>query len=182
MAAPDVSLSHFGIYCRDLAVMERFFTEVLGFIVTDRGTIRDRNLVFLSRTPEDHHQIVLASGRTGDPDDLVINQLSFRVASLDALKAFWHDLKQRSDVRDISPISHGNAWSVYFRDPENNRLEVFTDAPWYVTQPRGDKLDLTLPNDEIVRQTEALIKNDPGFMPVAQWQADFKARLAGAKH
>jgi catechol 2,3-dioxygenase len=182
MAAPEVSLSHFGIYVHDMTKMERFFTEVLGFMVTDRGNIRGRDLVFLSRTPDDHHQIVLASGRTGNPDDLVLNQLSFRVASLDALKAFWRDLTKRTDVRDISPISHGNAWSVYFRDPENNRLEVFTDAPWYVTQPRGDKLDLTLPNDEIARQTEALIRDDPGFMPVAQWQADFKARLAGAKH
>jgi catechol 2,3-dioxygenase len=182
MAVPELSLSHFGIFVYDMEQMERFYTEVLGFMVTDRGNIRGRDLVFLSRSPDDHHQIVMAGGRTGKPDDQVINQLSFRVASLDALKDFYGALKQRADVREISPISHGNAWSVYFRDPENNRLEVFTDAPWYVTQPRGDKLDLSLSNDEIIRQTEAACRDDPGFMPVAQWQADFKARLAAAKH
>ncbi len=182
MAAPELSLSHFGIYVYDMKLMERFYTELLGFVVTDRGNIRGRDLLFLSRSPDDHHQIVMAGGRTGKPDDQVINQLSFRVGSLDDLKAFYGDLKRRTDVREISPISHGNAWSVYFRDPENNRLEVFTDAPWYVTQPRGDKLDLSLSNDEIVRQTEAACRDDPGFMPVAQWQADFKQRLAAAKH
>src|SRR5258706_3175432 len=182
MAAPELSLSHFGIYVYDMKARERFYTELLGFVVTDRGNIRGRDLLFLSRSPDDHHQIVMAGGRTGKPDDQVINQLSFRVGSLDDLKAFWGGLTQRTDVREISPISHGNAWSVYFRDPENNRLEVFTDAPWYVTQPRGDKLDLSLSNDEIVRQTEAACRTDPGFMPVAQWQAGFKQRLAAAKH
>jgi len=183
MAAPELSLSHFGIFVHDMERMERFYTEVLGFMVTDRGKARgDRDLVFLSRSPGDPHPIVMASGRTGKPDDHVINQLSFRVGSLDALKTFYADLQQRTDAREISPISHGIAWSVYFRDPEGNRVEVFTDSPWYVTQPRGDALDLSLPNEEIMRRTEAACRDDPGFRPVAQWQAQFKARLTAAKH
>ena len=63
-------------------------------------------------------------------DDVLIRagQLSFRVESLDGVKAFYALLKDRTDVSEIRPVSHGNAWSVYFRDPENNRLEVFTDS------------------------------------------------------
>jgi catechol 2,3-dioxygenase len=182
MAVPELALSHFGFFVYDMPRMERFYTEVLGFVVTDRGEIRDRALLFLSRNPAEHHQIVMASGRTGKPDEQVINQLSFRTASLDALKEFHAQLTQRSDVQDIRPVSHGNAWSVYFRDPEGNRIEVFVDAPWYVTQPRGDALDLSLPTDEIMRQTEAACRDDPGFMPVAQWQADFKTRLSQSQH
>ena len=182
MAAPELSLSHFGLFVFDLPTMVRFYTELLGFVVTDRGINRGREIVFMSRSPSDHHQIVMTPGRTGSRDDQVINQLSFRVDGLDAVKAFHALIKDRTDVSEIRPLSHGNAWSVYFRDPENNRLEVFTDSPWYVTQPRGDALDLSLPNDEIFRQTEAACRNDPGFKPVAQWQAQFKERLAAQKH
>jgi catechol 2,3-dioxygenase len=182
MAAPELSLSHFGLFVFDLPKMVSFYTELLGFVVTDRGTNRGREIVFMSRSPSDHHQIVMVPGRTGSRDDQVINQLSFRVASLDDVKAFHAAIKDRVDVGEIRPVSHGNAWSVYFRDPENNRLEVFTDSPWYVTQPRGDALDLSLSNEEIVRQTEAACQGDPGFMPVAQWQAQFKQRLVAQKH
>jgi catechol-2,3-dioxygenase len=182
MAVPNLTLSHFGVHVFDMTKMERFYTEVLGFVVTDRGSLPGRDLLFLSRDPKDHHQIVMASGRTGKPDDKVINQLSFRIGSLDDLKAFHAALAQRADVSDINPISHGNAWSVYFRDPEGNRIEVFVDAPWYVTQPRGESLDLSLPADEIVRRTEAACRSDPGFKPIAEWQADFAARLSAAKH
>jgi catechol 2,3-dioxygenase len=182
MAVPDLSLSHFGFFVFDMTRMERFYTEALGFVVTDRGSLRGRDLLFLSRNPAEHHQIVMASGRTGQPDDQVINQLSFRVTSLDALKDFHAQIRQRDEVHDINPVSHGNAWSVYFRDPEGNRIEVFVDAPWYVTQPRGEPLDLSLPADEIMRRTEAACREDPGFMPVAQWQAGFAARLTASQH
>ncbi|MEJ0068719.1 MAG: VOC family protein [Pseudomonadota bacterium] len=182
MAVPELALSHFGFFVHDLARMERFYTEVLGFVVTDRGDLRGQALLFLSRDPTEHHQIVMAAGRTGKPDEKVINQLSFRVGSLDDLKTFHGQIAQRTDIHDIAPITHGNAWSVYFRDPEGNRIEVFVDAPWYVTQPRREALDLSLPTDEIMRQTEAAIRDDPGFMPVAQWQADFKTRLSGSQH
>jgi catechol 2,3-dioxygenase len=182
MAAPELALSHFGLFVFDLPTMERFYTELLGFVVTDRGVVRGREILFMSRSPSDHHQIVMVPGRTGSRDDQVINQLSFRVASLDDVRAFYGMIKARTDVTEIRPISHGNAWSVYFRDPENNRLEVFTDSPWYVTQPRGDALDLSLSNEEIMRQTEAACRDDPGFKPVATWQTQFKQRLAAAKH
>src|SRR5271155_1101392 len=133
MAVPELALSHFGFFVFAMPRMERFYTEALGFVVTDRGSLRGRDLLFLSRNPAEHHQIVMASGRTGKPDEQVINQLSFRVASLEALKEFHALIRQRDEVRDISPVSHGNAWSVYFRDPEGNRIELFVDAPWYVT-------------------------------------------------
>ena len=40
-------------------------------------------------------------------------------------------------------MDHGNAWSLYFRDPEGNRLEVFCDTQWYVEQPCLEDLDLS---------------------------------------
>ena len=39
-------------------------------------------------------------------------------------------------------MNHGNAWSLYFTDPEGNGLECFVDSPFHVTQPYADRLDL----------------------------------------
>ncbi len=62
----------------------------------------------------------------------------------------------------ISPICHGNAWSVYFQDPEGNRIEMFCDTPWYVPQPLGFKIDLDKPEDELFRETEAYCRDARG--------------------
>ena len=61
---PAVSFSHFGLYVTDLARMEDFYTRVLGLLVSDRGKLPGgSDLVFLSRDPDEHHQLVLAAGR-----------------------------------------------------------------------------------------------------------------------
>jgi catechol 2,3-dioxygenase-like lactoylglutathione lyase family enzyme len=65
MTTPAVAFSHVGLRVTDLAHMEDFYTRVVGLLVTDRGTLRDDGptLVFLSRNPDEHHQLVLATGR-----------------------------------------------------------------------------------------------------------------------
>src|SRR5205085_12324938 len=65
---------------------------------------------------------------------------------LGALRAM-HGRLQGEDVTHVAPIWHGNALSVYFRDPEGNRLEIFLDTPWYVRQPQRIPMDLRLPED-----------------------------------
>src|SRR3546814_11173944 len=59
-----------GISCRDVGRMQQFYTEVLGFTITDIGHAEGMDLVFLSRDPNDHHQIVLAGGR---PEEMPAN-------------------------------------------------------------------------------------------------------------
>ena len=61
--APRMAFAHMGIYVTDVPRMEDFYTRVLGLSVTDRATIRGADVVFLSRNPDEHHQIVLVSGR-----------------------------------------------------------------------------------------------------------------------
>ncbi len=64
--------------------MVDFYARVLGFTVTDRGALPGRGeLVFLSRLPDEHHQIVLVTGRPRDVGFTTVNQLSFRLPSLE---------------------------------------------------------------------------------------------------
>lgn len=176
---PAVQFSHLGLYVRDLAGMERFYTEFLGFVASDRGNLGAVQLVFLSRDPRDHHQIVLVSGRPEDARFSVVNQISLRVNDLQALR-YFKDNAARHGASDVQPVSHGNALSVYLRDPELNRIELFMDTPWYVSQPLREALDLSLSDEELWRRAEAHARSLPGFRPAAQWQREFAERLRRA--
>ena len=72
----SLSFSHMGFYVRDLGRMARFYKEVMCFFETDRGDLGPVQLVFLSRDPCEHHQIVLATGRPTDLSFSVINQIT----------------------------------------------------------------------------------------------------------
>jgi catechol-2,3-dioxygenase len=170
---PDAQLTHLGLFVRDMEAMVAFYTRVLGLLVTDVGELNGRRLTFLSRNPAEHHQMVLASGRGDEPT--TINQLSFRLKSLSDLKRF-HALLTEAGIA-LDPVNHGAAWSVYFRDPEDNRIELYTDSDWYVTQPMRAPVDLTASEAEIRAATLALIGGDPSFRPLSQWAAEMQAKL-----
>jgi catechol 2,3-dioxygenase len=180
---PAVSFSHIGLFATDLSVMENFYRGVLGFVVTDRGQLASPrgpvDLVFLSRDPTEHHQIVLASGRPTDLSFNVVNQISFRVGDLGSLRHF-HDSVTAAGASELAPVTHGNAISLYFRDPEGNRVELFFDTPWYCEQPCREPVDFACDNATILRETEALARSLPGFKPREQWQAELKARIEGS--
>jgi len=176
---PRLSFSHMGIYVADLARMEDFYTRVLGFAVTDRGELGELTIVFLSLDPREHHQIILATGRASQPGGAgfnAIQQVSFRLAELAGLRTMARRV-QDEGAKDISPISHGNALSVYFRDPEGNRLEIFVDTPWYVRQPLRIPMDLALPDAELWAWAEAEARKQPDFQPVEEWRARMARRI-----
>lgn len=175
-----LSLSHMGFYVSDVAREEDFYSRVLEFTVTDRGTLPtpqgDVRLVFLSRDPAVHHQIVLASGR---PEHLAfnpINQLSFEADSLATLRQF-HARFVSEGLEEIRPVTHGNAISIYARDPEGNRLELFIDTPWYVDQPMRVPVDFDLTDAELMAAVERHARTLPGFRPRSDWQAEMAARM-----
>jgi len=168
----DLQFSHVGIYVTDLEKMADFYHRVLGFPITDRGPLHGAEMVFFSRNPREHHQVVLVAGRPPGLPDKVINQLSFRVGSLAEVQGFYRHIRAASEASDIHPICHGHAWSVYFRDPEGNRIEVYTDTPWYVHQPIREVMDFDLPEAEIQQRTERLCRSLPGFRPAEEWRHD----------
>ncbi len=166
--------SHMGFYVRDLERMARFYKEVMSFFETDRGDLGPVQLIFLSRDPSEHHQIVLATGRPTDLSFSVINQISLRVPDLATLRVVLQRVKSDPDVTDLLCATHGNAVSIYFRDPEGNRLEVFMDTPWYCEQPLREPIDLDQCNEAVMAAAEALARSRPKFRSRAQWQAEME--------
>jgi len=162
--------------------MEQFYTGLLEFSVTDRGQLDGPDgpmtLVFMSKNPEEHHQVVLVSGRPDTSSFNPINQISFKGESLAQLKRMYFRLVE-AGVSDIDPVTHGNALSVYARDPEGNRIELFIDLPWYVNQPFRVPVDLSLPENEIMAAAEAHARSLPGFRPRQQWVQEMRRLMSG---
>ena len=171
-------MSHIGIYVHDVPKMEDFYTRVLGFTVTDRGKVRGMDIVFTSWDAKDHHQVILVAGRPRELAYNHINQMSFRVASVEDLQTVWRNVKDEPDVTDMRGMDHGNAWSFYFRDPEGNRLEIFCDTQWYIEQPCLEDLDLSMPADEIRAKSDAFCRSAKGFRPIAEYQAEVAKKIA----
>jgi len=175
-----ISISHFEIKVRDLPGMEAFYTDTLGFRVTDRSpedsSRGGHRMVFLSQNPGEHHQIVLNEAKDGDFSQGSLDHLAFRVSDLKALRSF-HDAVAAHGGLDYETVSHGTTWSLYFSDPEGNRLEFFVDTPWHVAQPLRFSIDLSMSDEDLIAWTEEKISSLADFQPVAQWSSNHRQRL-----
>lgn len=171
---PQMTFGHIGLNVTEMDPMVAFYTGIMGFRVTDRGRgSRGGELAFLSRDPEEHHQIVLAEGRP--PGNVsTVNQMSFRVERFGEVRAMYDRLVE-AGVEGIAPIDHGAALSVYFPDPEGNRVEVYWATPWYIRQPHARPIDFTRSDTEILDACEAKCRADPTFQPMEEWKKGFAA-------
>ena len=115
-------LSHVGVFVKDLDEMTKFYCDTLGLTESHRNEDR---MVFLNADLEkEDHEVVLVRGRDGDSK--IIQQLSFRVGTIDDVRAFYQTF-QETGVPIQQTVSHGAGASCYFYDPEGNRIEVFAD-------------------------------------------------------
>ena len=173
-------LTHVGIYVRDMAKMRQFYTEVFGLTVTDAGAPPSFHLdmAFMSANPEEHHQMVLIGGRPDEATANVAQQISFLVKSLDELRTM-RDRVVDAGMEVRRTITHGNAWSIYFTDPEENTIEVYVHTPWHIPQPMGEPFDLDHSNDQIMAETEALCRTKEGFTTGAARRATMRQMLGG---
>ena len=140
-------LGHVGIYCRDLKRMREFYTGFLGLTIADEEPGR---VCFLSAAPEaEHHELVLVQAKESDQKTLNVQQVSFKSKSLDGVRDLYQRLKKHGMKIDRT-VTHGNACSVYFFDPEDNRLELYFTTPFQVRQPCGEHIDWERSNEELL--------------------------------
>ena len=175
---PALTLGHVTLAVADLDRMVDFYCDTLGFEVTNRGEAPDGSqMAFLCQDPTAHHQIVLITGMPAPEHQFVMtDHLAFRTDTLDDLRLIGERLAE-AGVEGVIPISHGNAWSLYFADPEGNGLECFVDSPFHVAQPYADGVDLAASDEEIEATTRAAIEGLPEYQPFDRWKADFATRL-----
>jgi catechol-2,3-dioxygenase len=157
MTTQVTSLGHVGIAVRDLDKMVDFYTRILGLTVTDGRP----GGVFMSADPaREHHEFVLGV----DPDRPTnAQQISFTAGSLDDLKELYRDIVAYG-CEIVRVTNHGIAFGCYFKDPEDNTVEVYWSTGMDYPQPHGEPIDLTRSNEELL-ETLANMAPKPGYGP-----------------
>lgn len=167
----NVRWSHAVLKVRDLEAMIEFYCDALGFQVADRGDLGPhKQIAFLSGSSTDHHQLGLVTGRSDDATSS-LDHNAFRVDSVDDVQAVLAWTKADSRIGEGAPITHGNAVSVYFSDPEGNGLEIFADTPWHVPQPQVGFWDPEKSADAVLSDVESEFSDRDGFSPITEYQA-----------
>ncbi|MQY06600.1 VOC family protein [Actinomadura macrotermitis] len=158
-------LGHTGLWVYDLPLMRDFYERVLGLTVTDEDA--ELGIVFFSSRPdEEHHEFVLQTGRTAEPGAKQQHQISWRVETLEDIRAF-HRTFQEEGVEVQQEVTHGNAFGIYFFDPEGNRNEVYLRLDRDVRQPFRKSIDFGLPAEQIYAEADRLLADGgPAYQPV----------------
>ena len=172
--------SHAVLYVRDQDTMIDFYTNVLGFAVTDRGPLGENapDIVFMSQSPDEHHQLAMIQTRQDEDPSNSVNHFAFRVEQFADVKALNEKLAGMDGIK-VGPLSHGNTLSIYFNDPEGNGIEVFWDTPWHVAQPQGKPWDTSMDEAAVLDWVRSEFGEEASFEPREDYYARRRTELAG---
>jgi catechol 2,3-dioxygenase len=120
-------IGHVVLNVSDLERSVRFYTQVLGFRVSDVYTpdIAPGGMVFM-RCNADHHGVALVGKLAGQSPSAELNHLAFEVGTLDEVLRAREHLEKHGVAIDFEGRRRaGVQIAVEFRDPDGHRLEIF---------------------------------------------------------
>jgi len=163
-------IGHVVLYCPNFEQQLAFYTDRLGFMVSD--TLRGAG-AFLRCSTDHHNLFLLRYHRAG------LNHLSFGVESLDEIMGGFKVLSERGWQPSWGPGRHyiGSNLFYYFRNPSGGHVEYYADMDC-IANP-----ELWTPEEFDPRAPEALFAWG-GYPPPeyrkAQWELDADARAGAA--
>ena len=116
--------AHFVLRTGQVAKMAEWYKTVLAA----RIVFRDERLCFLSYDDE-HHRLALIQVpglEPRDPNGTGTDHVAYSYRDLGGLLATYRRLKA-AGILPNWPINHGVTTSIYYRDPDNNRVELQID-------------------------------------------------------
>ncbi len=140
-------LGHIVLNVCDAARSRDFYTRTLGLQVAHEDLAQ--GTVFLSFGRE-HHELALFQMATGEAPEATqpgLHHMAWQLGTFEELQAAYRELKAM-EVPVESTIEHNVTRSVYFRDPDGNRVELYCDMvengfeTMRTLGPRRDRLDL----------------------------------------
>jgi catechol 2,3-dioxygenase-like lactoylglutathione lyase family enzyme len=139
-------LGHFGYYMNDLDAAAAFYTQLLGFRITDAPTMQqllpphlqhiaagvlDPRMFFTSNG-SDHHVLLFMHSSLAEtspfptPPQMTTNQLTWQVGTLEEVVDAYHFLKKAGvPIVRAGRDMPGANWNVYFQDPDGFTVELY---------------------------------------------------------
>ncbi len=169
-------IAHFVVYTSRFKAMVDFYRGLFDLV----SSHEDDNVAFMTYD-EEHHRIAVVNvpGLSDRPDGAVgFHHVAFTYATLkDLLET--HERLSNAGVKPYWAVNHGPTTSMYFRDPDGNRVEMQVDnfdtaeegiaycrLPEFAENPIGVDID---PVDMLRRlrggETEAALKVRPRIGP-----------------
>ena len=115
-------LGHVVLQVADLERSVHFYTQILGFKISDvyPEDMMPGGMVFLRCNP-DHHCLALVGAATGQAQNVELNHIAFAVATLDEVVRVREHLRQHKVLIDFAGRRRaGCQIAVEFRDPDNH--------------------------------------------------------------
>ncbi len=129
-------VGHVVLMVEDLERSVKFYTQVLGFRISDvyPDTMMPGKMVFM-RCNADHHGIALVGAGKGSSAHCELHHLAFEVATLDEVLLAREHLKKHKVPIDFEGRRRaGVQIAVEFSDPDGHRLEIY----WGLDQVGND--------------------------------------------
>ncbi|MEM7078399.1 MAG: VOC family protein [Pseudomonadota bacterium] len=157
----NVSLEHFVLRVADLQRSIDWYTNVLDMEVVHRNPM----ICFMTYDDE-HHRLALAQTPVeadiprGAPG---LDHVAYTLGSLDDLVTKYKQLKAK-EIMPAWPINHGLTTSLYYADPDGNRVEFqvenFASKEELNAYMRGDKfaenpIGMTFEPEDLLQRYEA---------------------------
>lgn len=120
-------LGHIVLQVTDLERSVAFYTQVLGFKVSDvyPEALVPGGMVFL-RCHTDHHSLALVGAGKGQAQNTELNHFAFEVATLDEVVRARDRLRAHNVQIDFEGRRRaGCQIAVEFRDPDNHSVEIY---------------------------------------------------------
>ena len=155
-----VRLGHVGLHVNDLDTMKDFYSRVVGLHISEDQSEERGNVFFTCNPDWEHHELFMTTGRDVPAGGKVLQQISFHAETLEDVQAYVERLRAEK-VPIEHTVTHGFAISVYFFDPEGNRLEIYWD-----TKVRGHKaflrpMDTQRPVEEVLAEAKRILAEVP---------------------
>ncbi|MDC0190413.1 VOC family protein [Rhodospirillales bacterium] len=120
-------IGHVVLKVKDLERSVNFYTQILGFRVSDAypENMMPGRMVFM-RCNRDHHGVALVGGAPSNSSNLELHHMAFEVSTIDeVLKAREHLIKNNVQIQFEGRRRAGAQVAVEFLDPDGHWLEIF---------------------------------------------------------
>ncbi|MBO55339.1 MAG: hypothetical protein CL886_06715 [Dehalococcoidia bacterium] len=145
MAKP-IRVGHLVLNVKNLDESTKFYTDILGFEIA----LQRPNGTFLT-CGKIHHDLALFQAPEGalpvTQGQLGLNHFAVQVEDISDLKEVYNELKDSGASMD-SNTDHGMTSSIYFFDPDGNKIEFFCNN----TDTASEGLDLMRSPDRVNKE------------------------------